>query len=161
MLSEKLLNEKVLRDPIHNFVHIQDRVILDLINTTEFQRLRRVQQLGITGSVFHGAEHSRFGHSVGAYEIARRITEHFEQYYASKEANDGLWQADERLLTLSAALLHDIGHGAFSHTFEHLFNTDHEAMTRAIITGDTEINQILSQVSPDFPNKVASVIAKT
>ncbi|MCQ6658490.1 HD domain-containing protein [Leuconostoc citreum] len=161
MLSEKLLNEKVLRDPIHNFVHIQDRVILDLINTTEFQRLRRVQQLGITGSVFHGAEHSRFGHSVGAYEIARRITEHFEQYYASKEASDGLWQADERLLTLSAALLHDIGHGAFSHTFEHLFNTDHEAMTRAIITGDTEINQILSQVSPDFPNKVASVIAKT
>ncbi|MGX7051957.1 HD domain-containing protein [Leuconostoc palmae] len=161
MILEKLQNEKVLRDPIHNFIHVQDRVILDLINTSEFQRLRRVQQLGISATVFHGAEHSRFGHSVGAYEIARRITEHFGQYYASKKLDDGLWQTDERLLTLTAALLHDIGHGAFSHTFEHLFNTDHEAMTRAIITGPTEINAVLSKVSPDFPNKVASVIAKT
>jgi len=161
MFTEKLAKEKVLRDPIHNFIHVQDRIILDLINTTEFQRLRRVQQLGITGAVFHGAEHSRFGHSVGAYEIARRITEYFEQYYRSKSPNDGLWQPEERLLTLVAALLHDIGHGAFSHTFEHLFGTDHEAITREIIVGDTEINQVLSQVSLDFPNKVASVIAKT
>ena len=89
MLKDKLLNEKVLRDPIHNFIHIQDRVILDLINTSEFQRLRRIQQLGITSAVFHGAEHSRFGHSVGAYEIARRITEHFEQYYLSQTPDDG------------------------------------------------------------------------
>lgn len=161
MLIEKLSNEKVLRDPIHNFIHIQDRVILDLINTTEFQRLRRVQQLGITSSVFHGAEHSRFGHSVGAYEIARRITEHFEQYYCSKNSDDGLWDPRERQLTLVAALLHDIGHGAFSHTFEHLFHTDHEAITREIITGNTEINAILSRVAPDFSTKVASVIAKT
>lgn len=161
MLTDKLHNEKVLRDPIHKFIHIQDRVILDLINTTEFQRLRRIQQLGITSAVFHGAEHSRFGHSVGAYEIARRITEHFEQYYASTSPEDGLWDTNERLVTLSAALLHDIGHGAFSHTFEHLFNTDHEAMTQAIITGDSEIHAVLASVSPDFPNKVASVIAKT
>ncbi|MBZ5962222.1 HD domain-containing protein [Leuconostoc gasicomitatum] len=161
MLKDKLLNEKVLRDPIHNFIHIQDRVILDLINTSEFQRLRRIQQLGITSAVFHGAEHSRFGHSVGAYEIARRITEHFEQYYLSQTPDDGLWQKDERLVTLAAALLHDIGHGAFSHTFEHLFGTDHEAITREIITGDTEIHTVLASVAPDFPNKVASVIAKT
>ncbi len=53
MLTDKLHNEKVLRDPIHKFIHIQDRVILDLINTTEFQRLRRIQQLGITSAVFH------------------------------------------------------------------------------------------------------------
>ncbi|MBZ1513920.1 HD domain-containing protein, partial [Leuconostoc mesenteroides] len=147
--------EKVLRDPIHNFIHVEDPIILDLINTPEFQRLRRVKQLGITSSVFHGAEHSRFGHSVGVYELARRITERFEQYYSD------VWDPKERLLTLVAALLHDIGHGAFSHTFEHLFHTDHEAMTREIITGDTEIHRVLAQVSPDFPNKVASVIAKT
>lgn len=155
MLKEKLPKEKVLRDPIHNFIHVEDPIILDLINTPEFQRLRRVKQLGITSSVFHGAEHSRFGHSVGVYELARRITERFEQYYSD------VWDPKERLLTLVAALLHDIGHGAFSHTFEHLFHTDHEAMTREIITGDTEIHRILAQVSPDFPNKVASVIAKT
>ncbi|MDI6680661.1 HD domain-containing protein [Leuconostoc suionicum] len=155
MLKEKLPKEKVLRDPIHNFIHIEDPIILDLINTPEFQRLRRVKQLGITSSVFHGAEHSRFGHSVGVYELARRITERFEQYYGD------IWDPKERLLTLVAALLHDIGHGAFSHTFEHLFHTDHEAMTREIITGDTEIHRVLAQVSTDFPNKVASVIAKT
>lgn len=155
MLKEKLPKEKVLRDPIHNFIHIEDPIILDLINTPEFQRLRRVKQLGITSSVFHGAEHSRFGHSVGVYELARRITERFEQYYSD------IWDPKERLLTLVAALLHDIGHGAFSHTFEHLFHTDHEAMTREIITGDTEIHCVLAQVSTDFPNKVASVIAKT
>lgn len=155
MLKEKLPKEKVLRDPIHNFIHVEDPIILDLINTPEFQRLRRVKQLGITSSAFHGAEHSRFGHSVGVYELARRITERFEQYYSD------VWDPKERLLTLVAALLHDIGHGAFSHTFEHLFHTDHEAMTREIITGDTEIHRVLAQVSPDFPNKVASVIAKT
>ncbi|KGB50367.1 hypothetical protein LH61_02300 [Leuconostoc mesenteroides P45] len=155
MLKEKLPKEKVLRDPIHNFIHVEDPIILDLINTPEFQRLRRVKQLGITSSVFHGAEHSRFGHSVGVYELARRITERFEQYYSN------VWDPKERLLTLVAALLHDIGHGAFSHTFEHLFHTDHEAMTREIITGDTDIHRVLAQVSPDFPNKVASVIAKT
>lgn len=155
MLKEKLPKEKVLRDPIHNFIHVEDPIILDLINTPEFQRLRRVKQLGITSSVFHGAEHSRFGHSVGVYELARRIMERFEQYYSD------VWDPKERLLTLVAALLHDIGHGAFSHTFEHLFHTDHEAMTREIITGDTEIHRVLAQVSPDFPNKVASVIAKT
>ncbi|MGC8257008.1 HD domain-containing protein [Leuconostoc mesenteroides subsp. jonggajibkimchii] len=155
MLKEKLPKEKVLRDPIHNFIHVEDPIILDLINTPEFQRLRRVKQLGITSSVFHGAEHSRFGHSVGVYELARRITERFEQYYSD------VWDPKERLLTLVSALLHDIGHGAFSHTFEHLFYTDHEAMTREIITGDTEIHRVLAQVSPDFPNKVASVIAKT
>lgn len=155
MLKEKLPKEKVLRDPIHNFIHVEDPIILDLINTPEFQRLRRVKQLGITSSVFHGAEHSRFGHSVGVYELARRITERFEQYYSD------VWDPKERLLTLVAALLHDIGHGAFSHTFEHLFHTDHEAMTREIITGDTEIHRVLAQVSPDFPNKVASIIAKT
>ncbi|CCJ67355.1 Deoxyguanosinetriphosphate triphosphohydrolase [Leuconostoc pseudomesenteroides PS12] len=155
MLDKKITNEKVLRDPIHNFIHIQDQVILDLINTPEFQRLRRVKQLGITSSVFHGAEHSRFGHSVGAYEIARQITEHFDQYYGD------VWDSSERLVTLVAALLHDVGHGAFSHTFEHLFGTDHEAITREIIMGDTAVHTILAQVSTDFPNKVASVIAKT
>lgn len=160
-MSEQLVQEKVLRDPIHNFIHVQDRIILDLINTPEFQRLRRVQQLGITSSVFHGAEHSRFGHSVGAYELARRITEYFNQYYSKNNGRNGCWDPAESLLTMVAALLHDVGHGAFSHTFEHLFQTDHEAMTRAIITGNTEINRILLQQGPDFPNKVASVIAKT
>ena len=99
--------EKVLRDPIHNYIYIQHQVILDLINTREFQRLRRIRQLGVANYVFHGAEHSRFTHSVGVYEITRKICDLFQRNYPSKEKGDGLWNDDERLVALCAALLHD------------------------------------------------------
>lgn len=161
MSSTSLKHEKVFRDPIHNFIHVNNQLILDLIDTPEFQRLRRVKQLGVASQVFHGAEHSRFGHSLGAYELARQITTNFSKYYSSSDANDGWWNPEENLLTCVAALLHDIGHGAFSHTFEYIFKTNHESYTQQIILGDTNINKILLTVSPDFPNKVASVIAKT
>lgn len=160
--AELLPMEKVLRDPIHNYIYIQHRVILDLINTREFQRLRRIKQLGTTCFTFHGAEHSRFSHSVGVYEITRKICDLFQRNYPSKKASDGLWDDHERLVALCAALLHDVGHGAYSHTFEHIFKTDHEKMTQAIITSPTtEVNQVLRRVSSDFPEQVASVIAKT
>ncbi|MGY1575786.1 HD domain-containing protein [Pediococcus pentosaceus] len=158
--NQRLPMEKVFRDPIHDYVYVQDQVILDLINTKEFQRLRRIHQLGTTSFVFHGAEHTRFSHSLGCYEVARRIVESFARNYPSKTPSDGLWNNDERLITLCAALLHDIGHGAYSHTFEHIFNTDHEKFTTRIITDpQTEVNQVLRRISPDFPTKVASVIS--
>ena len=92
----------------------------------------------------------------GVYEIARRITEIFEEKYPEE------WDPAESLLTMTAALLHDLGHGAYSHTFEHLFDTDHEAITQEIIQSpETEIHQVLLQVAPDFPEKVASVIDHT
>ena len=148
--------EIVFRDPVHNYVHVEHELIYDLINTKEFQRLRRIKQLGTTSYTFHGGEHSRFSHCLGAYEIARRITQKFEDKYSQ------LWNASESLLTMVAALLHDVGHGAYSHTFERLFDTDHEEMTCAIITSpETEINALLKQVAPDFPDKVASVINHT
>ena len=65
--SKMLPLEKVLRDPIHDYIYIKHQVILDLINTREFQRLRRIKQLGTTNYTFHSAEHSRFTHSVGVY----------------------------------------------------------------------------------------------
>lgn len=158
--NQRLPMEKVFRDPIHDYIYVQDQVILDLINTKEFQRLRRIHQLGTTSFVFHGAEHTRFSHSLGCYEVARRIVESFARNYPSKTPSDGLWNNDERLVTLCAALLHDIGHGAYSHTFEHIFNTDHEKFTTRIITDpQTEVNQVLRRISPDFPTKVASVIS--
>lgn len=152
----KLMIEKVFRDPVHNYVHVDHELIYKLINTKEFQRLRRIKQLGTTSYTFHGGEHSRFSHCLGVYEIARRITLKFEEKYPD------LWNPAESLVTMVAALLHDIGHGAYSHTFERLFDTDHEEMTCAIITSpETEINAILMQVSPDFPEKIASVINHT
>ena len=150
------MNEKVFRDPVHDYVHVDHPIIYQLINSKEFQRLRRIKQLGTSGFTFHGGEHSRFSHCLGAYEISRRILSIFEEKYADQ------WNSDENLLTMTAALLHDIGHGAYSHTFEGLFGTDHEKMTQLIITSpETEVNQILLQVAPDFPNRVASVIDHT
>lgn len=162
MLFEKLPREKVFRDPVHNYVHVQHRVILDLINTPEFQRLRRIKQLGVSDYVFQGAEHTRFAHSLGVYEIAREMCDNFVNNYPTQTPGDGLWDDAERPVVLCAALLHDIGHGAYSHTFEHIFDTDHEAITRAILTDPhTNVNKILRGVGPEFPEMVASVINHT
>lgn len=160
--DEQLSREKVFRDPIHGQIIVDNQIILDLINTPEFQRLRRVKQLGTSSLIFHGAEHSRFGHCLGVYEIARRICNHFQRNYPSKIAGDGLWDDRERPVALCAALLHDLGHGPYSHTFEHIFHTNHEAITRRLITDpSTNVNKILSRVSPEFPKQVASVINHT
>ncbi len=152
--NELLSEEKVFKDPVHRYIHVRDKVIWDLIGTKEFQRLRRIRQLGTTFFTFHGAEHSRFNHSLGVYEIVRRIVD--DVFRGRPE-----WNEEERLLSLCAALLHDLGHGPFSHSFEKVFHLDHEDFTQAIILGDTEINEVLKKVSPDFPKKVTEVIAKT
>lgn len=152
--TQKLAEEKVFKDPVHRYIHVQDQVIWDLIATKEFQRLRRIRQLGTTYLVFHGAEHSRFSHSLGVYEIVRRMVD-------DVFANRPEWNKRERLVALCAGLLHDLGHGPFSHAFEHVFDLDHEYFTRAIILGNTEVNAVLRRVSKDFPKKVSDVIEKT
>ncbi|EMB62658.1 HD domain-containing protein [Streptococcus mutans] len=150
------MKEKVFRDPVHNYIPVEDELIYDLINSKEFQRLRRIKQLGSSSFTFHGAEHSRFSHCLGVYYLARRVTNIFDKKYSD------IWNSNESLLTMTAALLHDIGHGAYSHTFERLFDTNHETVTQQIILSpETEINTILRRVSPDFPDKVASVINHT
>lgn len=151
---KQLPEEKVFKDPIHRYIHVKDQLIWDLIKTKEFQRLRRIKQLGTLYLSFHTAEHSRFGHSHGVYEILRRM---IDESFFGREA----WDNADRPLALCAALLHDLGHGPFSHSFEKIFGTDHEAFTQAIITGDTEVNEVLSRVDADFPQEVADVINKT
>lgn len=160
--SEKLKDEVLLRDPVHGYIHIEDKVIFDILQSKEFQRMRRIKQLGPISYVFPGATHTRFEHNLGVYELTRRICNIFSKNYPSREPNDGLWDDSNRLLVECAGLLHDIGHGPYSHTFEHLFGTNHEKIGQQIITDPhTEINQALRQVSPNFPELVASVIAKT
>ncbi|MFC5711576.1 HD domain-containing protein [Thalassorhabdus alkalitolerans] len=151
--NRTLKEEKVFKDPVHRYIHVRDELIWELVGTKEFQRLRRVRQLGTTYLTFHGAEHTRFNHSLGVYEIMRRIIEGFE--------GRPHWDEKERLLCLCAALLHDIGHGPFSHSFEKVFHTDHETWTRKIIVGDTEVNQVLKRMGDHFPQQVADVIEKT
>lgn len=147
--------EKVFKDPVHKYIYVQDPIIWDLINTKEFQRLRRIRQLGTSFLTFHGAEHSRFSHSLGVYEIARKIISRFERNGYEN------WPKDERLLCLCAALLHDVGHGPFSHSVEAVFGEHHEAWSCRIVQGDTEVNRVLRQVDPSFPDQVAAVICKT
>lgn len=160
--DEKLPFEKVLRDPVHNYIHVKHQVILDLIDTKEFQRLRRVHQLGTTSFTFHGAEHTRFAHSLGVYEITRRIADFFQRNFPKARLGEKGWDDNERLVVLCAALLHDLGHGPYSHTFEHIFHTNHEEITQQIITSpETEIYQVLNRVEEGFPEKIAQVIAKT
>ncbi|WP_281627224.1 HD domain-containing protein [Traorella massiliensis] len=141
---------KVMRDPVHGYIHVEYQVIWDCINAREFQRLRRIHQLGGTYMVYHTAEHSRFAHSLGVYEITRRMV---NEVSGLKELSE-----EDKVTVMCAALLHDVGHGPFSHAFEAITPTSHETYTRRIILEDTQIHRILSNVSNDFPNKVASII---
>jgi uncharacterized protein len=121
-----------IRDPVHGFVRA-DALEAALINSAPVQRLRFIHQLGFTFLVFPGAEHSRFGHVIGAMHLAGRL------YDALCSKGDGLLPAGagapERRLTRAAALLHDLGHAPFSHSAEDWFagGIDHEQMTRRLL----------------------------
>ncbi|WP_270167055.1 HD domain-containing protein [Paenibacillus sp. SYP-B4298] len=153
--EHQLPEEKVFKDPVHKYIYVQDELIWDLINTKEFQRLRRIRQLGTSYLTFHGAEHSRFSHSLGVYEITRKIISQFERNgYAD-------WPREEKYVSLCAALLHDLGHGPFSHSIEQVFDLHHEGWTCRFLLEDTEVNRVLRRVSEDLPERVAAVIRKT
>ncbi len=147
--------EKVFKDPVHKYIYVQDPIIWNLINTAEFQRLRRIRQLGTSYLTFHGAEHSRFSHSLGVYELVRKIISQFERNGYED------WPIAEKRLCLCAALLHDIGHGPFSHSIEALFGQHHEEWSCRIILENTEVNEVLRTVNQRFPEQVAEVIKKT
>ncbi|MBR0474198.1 MAG: HD domain-containing protein [Erysipelotrichaceae bacterium] len=151
---EKLAEKRVIRDPIHGYIHIEDKVIWDLINSKEFQRLRRVRQLGSTLMVFPSGEHSRMMHSLGAYEIARRMINEVD------DIRNTLTER-EKMVLMVAALLHDIGHAPFSHSFESILSCKHELYTAQIITGPSEVANVLRNIDENLPEEVASVIDHT
>lgn len=149
-----LNEEKVFKDPIHQYIYVDDQIIWELINAKEFQRLRRIKQLGTTYLTFHGAEHSRFSHSLGVYEITRKIISMFKRNKYEE------WSEEERLVTLIAGLLHDVGHGAFSHSMEMAFSFNHEEWTKEIILGDSDINKILSKFDAKMPKIITDILNK-
>ncbi len=154
LLSDYLLEEShVFKDAIHNYIQVEHLIFWQLINTKEMQRLRRIKQLGGTFMVYQCAEHSRFTHSLGVYEIARRM---IDETPLKHYLNDY-----DKMTVLCAALLHDLGHGPYSHSFEEVFHTNHENITVQIILGDTKVHQVLSCYHPDLAKDVASVIEKT
>ncbi len=145
--------KRVLRDAIHDYIHVDHLVIWYLINSKEMQRLRRVKQLGGTYQVFQSAEHSRFVHSLGVYQVVRRMLE--------TECLDAVLSDYDKLCVMCAGLLHDIGHGPFSHSFEGVFEENHEDMTVRMILENSEVHDILSRIYEELPYDVASIIQHT
>ena len=147
--------ERMYRDPVHNIISLAwsdptDRVLIELIDTPEFQRLRRIKQLGLALFTYQGAEHSRFTHSLGVMFVMRRVLERLGRRH---EIPDRV-----RLVALSAALLHDIGHGPFSHVIEKVLHYAHEQRTVDILLdARTEVNRVLTAGDPDLPAEIASV----
>ena len=148
--------ERIYRDSVHNIINIdvgtdEGRLLIALIDTPEFQRLRRVRQLGLAYFAYQSAEHSRFTHSLGAAHLATRILDKLSQKYAIAP--------EERIAVRAAALLHDIGHGAFSHVIESILAFHHEQFTiDAMLSEETGVGKILSAYSKELAVNVASII---
>jgi uncharacterized protein len=147
-----------IRDPVHGFIRA-DPLEAALIASRPFQRLRFIHQLGFTFLVYPGAEHSRFGHALGAMHLAGRV------YDALAAKSGDLLPAGaapfERRLVRAAALLHDLGHAPFSHSAEELFadGIDHEEMTRRLIH-TPEIEAIFARLGDGLTlADVASLLA--
>lgn len=127
------LKDKIFSDPVHGFISIPEGLLYDLIKTPEVQRLRRIRQLGVGYLVFPGAEHSRFGHVLGSMALMRDALNQIRERgtpVSEREAESAM----------ASALLHDVGHGPFSHTLEHDLITGfkHEDMSRVVMSGLNE-----------------------
>src|SRR5207244_2147623 len=132
----------------------EDRLLVRLIDAIEFQRLRRIKQLGLGLYTYQGAEHSRFTHSLGALHLMTRILERL--------ADRTPISAADSVAARAAALLHDVGHGPFSHAMEKVLAVHHEQMTMLAVTSpETALNTTLKSFSADMPDRVAAIIDGT
>ncbi|HEV2903780.1 MAG TPA: HD domain-containing protein, partial [Pyrinomonadaceae bacterium] len=150
------MSQRIYRDPVHNIIPLrtdtsEGQLMIRLIDAPEFQRLRRIKQLGLGLYTYQGAEHSRFTHSLGALHLMTRILDRLSESYPIAE--------EDRLAVRAAALLHDVGHAPFSHAMEKTLGIHHEDLTIAAITSEeTVVNQTLSSHSAELPQRVASVV---
>jgi HD superfamily phosphohydrolase len=150
------LSERIYRDPVHNIIRLrtdsdEGELMMRLIDAPEFQRLRRIKQLGLGLYTYQGAEHSRFTHSLGAFHLMTRVLDRLGEKHAI--------QKEDRAAARAAALLHDVGHGSFSHVMEKVLGFHHEALTvEVVLSEETEISRLLRDHSTDLPGKVAAII---
>jgi len=127
-LENSLKLSKIINDPVHGFIEIPRGTILSLIDTAAFQRLRRIKQLGMSSLVYPGAQHTRFNHALGAMHLMRMALDVLKRKKVKISKQ-------EYRAALIAILMHDIGHGPFSHALEHVIipGMHHEEMSLALM----------------------------
>jgi HD superfamily phosphohydrolase len=141
------MKDRVFRDPVHGLIELvgPDRALCAILETRAVQRLRRIHQMGFALLVYPGAEHSRFSHALGAFHVATRVA-----------GKLGLAPEIARHVRV-AALLHDVGHGPFSHAWEHVFpGQDHEDWGARLVTEDAELGAVLEGIEPGLPGTLAA-----
>lgn len=162
------LKSQRIRDPVHNLIEFGtdqfENTLWDVIQTAPFQRLRRIRQLGFSEFVFSGATHTRFAHSIGVFHLARALMRIIERHISDdKNSKFGEYQAK---VALAAALVHDVGHGMFSHAFEAVGKTlnlamaRHEFVSESVIR-ESEIADVFNrELGSGFANDVATLIGR-
>lgn len=148
---------KIFRDPLYNYISIdreRDGWLLEILDCPEMQRLRRIHQLGVSYLTYPGADHNRLAHSLGVVHLMQQALHHLER--VSKDVAESA-----RHPLLACALLHDVGHGPFSHVSEVCLDADHEDWSRKIVLNpDSKINRILTKYGPYLPQTVADLVEK-
>jgi HD superfamily phosphohydrolase len=150
------VSERIYRDPVHNIIRLrtdnaEGDLMVRLIDTPEFQRLRRIKQLGLGLFTYQGAEHSRFTHSLGAFHLMSRVLDHLGERHEIA--------SQDRTAVRAAALLHDVGHGSFSHVMEKVLGFHHESWSvRIVFSEETSIGQLLRKYDSRLPETIASII---
>lgn len=153
----------ILRDPVHGLITFEgaaERVLARLLETREVQRLRHVRQLGLTSLVFPGAEHSRFAHAVGAAHVMVRLQARIREVEDCLPPDRRMDEA-AAMEGLAAALLHDLGHGPFSHLFEEVSPNarHHEDWTLDIVTDPaTDVHRALESLSAGMAERVVELL---
>ncbi len=148
--------KRIFHDPIHKEIVFdsgkpEESMIMELIDTIAFQRLRRIKQLGPASLLFHGAESSRFTHSIGVFCIARKI---YKRLIESKSSF-----CDNKFVLYGAALLHDLGHGPLSHTSEAIFDHNHEQWSQNLVKNYSPINSILKKYDKELPRQIGELFS--
>ena len=146
--------KRIFHDPIHKQIIFdsakpEELMIMELIDTIAFQRLRRIKQLGPASLLFHGAESSRFTHSIGVFCIARKI---YKRLLESKSTF-----CESKFVLYGAALLHDLGHGPLSHTSEAIFDHNHEQWSQNLVKNYSPINSILKKYDSKLPKQIGEL----
>jgi HD superfamily phosphohydrolase len=154
----------ILRDPVHGLIAFEgmaERVIRSLLDTREVQRLRRVRQLGLASLVFPGAEHTRFSHAIGTAHVMQALQQRIAACSGDLPSDQRL-DDEAKADALAAALLHDLGHGPFSHLFEEVLPhaKHHEHWTKDILLDpSTEVHQTLESISSGMSARVTELLS--